>query len=84
MTDTQETTDRVLRALGYDLSAPPLVLTQDDVAKLLDVKPNTLMAWRSTGRYNLPFIKIGRNARYPLEGVVEFVIRRTRTSDLED
>lgn len=33
-------------------------------AALLDVKPGTLSVWRSTGRYALPFIKVGCKVRY--------------------
>ena len=33
-------------------------------ADILDVSPGTLSVWRSTGRYNLPFVKIGRKVRY--------------------
>ena len=31
---------------------------------MLDVSPGTLSVWRSTGRYALPFLKIGRKVRY--------------------
>lgn len=30
----------------------------------LKIKPETLARWTSTGRYNLPLIKIGRIIRY--------------------
>ncbi len=35
-----------------------------NAAAQLDVTPGTLAAWRSTGRYNLPFVKVGRKVRY--------------------
>ena len=33
-------------------------------AAVLDVTAGTLSVWRSTGRYAIPFIKVGRNVRY--------------------
>ena len=40
------------------------LLTGDEAAKILDVTPGTLQVRRSTGRYKLPFVKVGRNVRY--------------------
>lgn len=54
------------------------LLTQDQVAQCLGVKPATLQIWRVTGRYNLPFIKCGRLVRYRQEDVHAFIARRTR------
>jgi predicted DNA-binding transcriptional regulator AlpA len=34
--------------------------------------------WRSTGRYNLPFIKIGRNVRYRRADLIAWLEKRTR------
>ena len=39
----------------------------------------TLSVWRSTGRYDLPFVKIGRKVRYRLGDVMDFIARRTMT-----
>jgi predicted site-specific integrase-resolvase len=33
-------------------------------AALIQVSPGTLSVWRSTGRYQLPFIKVGAKVRY--------------------
>ena len=33
-------------------------------AEYIGVQANTLNCWRCTGRYSLPFLKIGRNIRY--------------------
>ena len=49
-------------------------------AHYLDVSPGTLPVWRTTGRYNLPFVKIGRLVRYRAGDLREFIERRTRTS----
>jgi len=36
-----------------------------------------LSVWRSTGRYNLPYMKVGRLVRYRLSDLAEFLARRT-------
>jgi len=33
-------------------------------AEILQVSPGTLMVWRSSGRYSIPYIKIGAKVRY--------------------
>ena len=52
----------------------------DDVqaAQALKVRPNTLAVWRSTGRYDLPFVKCGRLVRYRVGDVRAFIAKRTR------
>ena len=47
-------------------------------ADILDVTPGTLSVWRSTGRYNLPFVKIGRKVRYRRADLLAWLERRTR------
>lgn len=47
-------------------------------ADILDVTPGTLSVWRSTGRYNLPFVKIGRKVRYRRADLLSWLERRTR------
>jgi excisionase family DNA binding protein len=49
------------------------LLTPDDVAELLDVSPQTLASWRTTGRYELPFLRIGRLVRYRRSDIEEFL-----------
>ena len=49
------------------------LLTPDDVAGLLDVSPQTLASWRTTGRYALPFVRIGRLVRYRRSDIAEFL-----------
>ena len=46
------------------ISAGADLLDDKAAAAFLDVSPGTLCVWRSTGRYNLPFLKIGRKVRY--------------------
>ena len=40
------------------------LLDEQAAAKVLGLSPGTLSVWRSTGRYSLPFLKVGRNVRY--------------------
>jgi len=61
-----------LIAAGADL------LDEKAAAQFLDNSPGTLSVWRSTGRYNLPFIKIGRNVRYRRADLVAWLEKRTR------
>ena len=54
------------------------LLDEKEAAHLLDTSPGTLSVWRSTGRYNLPFIKIGRNVRYRRSDLLAWLEKRTR------
>jgi len=68
-------------AQPLDLSTLPATFLLDDIqaAKLLDVTQGTLCVWRSTGRYNLPYVKVGRKVRYRAGDLREFLENRTRT-----
>ena len=48
------------------------LLSRKEAANLLGVEVGTLEVWASTGRYNLPFIKVGRLAKYRLSDLVAF------------
>lgn len=61
-----------LLANGADL------LDDKAAAELLDVSPGTLAVWRSTGRYSLPFLKVGRKVRYRRESLLAWLESRTR------
>lgn len=56
------------------------LLDEKQAASLLHVTPGTLAVWRSTGRYSLPFVKIGRNVRYRLSDLNAWLDSRTQTS----
>lgn len=43
---------------------PSELLDPDQAAELLRVKPGTLAIWRCTGRWSLPFLRVGRSVRY--------------------
>jgi hypothetical protein len=53
------------------------LIDERTAAALLDVAAGTLSVWRCTGRYDLEFIKVGRNVRYRLGTVRKF--RRSHT-----
>lgn len=53
------------------------LLHESVVAEILGVSPGTLRVWRSTGRYNLRFVKVGRHVRYRREDVESFINSRT-------
>ncbi|PTR29617.1 helix-turn-helix domain-containing protein [Pseudomonas sp. GV085] len=64
-------------ALGYDPSRPPNQIDDKQAAVALGVKASTLAVWRSTGRYDLPFAKVGRLVRYRLADLAKFIDSRT-------
>jgi excisionase family DNA binding protein len=49
-----------------------------DAARVLGVQPGTLEVWRSSGRYDLPFIKVGRCVRYRRADLDHWLASRTR------
>ena len=52
------------------------LLSRKEAASYLGVSVQTLAIWRSTGRYNLKMIKIGRLAKYRKSDLEEFINRR--------
>jgi len=55
------------------------LLTTEETADLIHVVPGTLMVWRSTGRYNLKYIKVGRKVFYDESDVHAFLEEQKRT-----
>lgn len=64
----------ILRPKNTDL------VDETEAAEILDVVPGTLQVWRSTGRYGIPFIKVGRKVRYSRTALNAWLESRTRTS----
>ena len=60
---------------------PSDLLNNDAAAAYIGVSPKTLPVWRSTQRYDLPFIKIGRLVRYRRSDLDEWLERQTRRSE---
>ena len=52
------------------------LLTKEDVSRILGVTIGTLAVWRTTNRYNLPYVKSGRLIRYREEDVQAFINSR--------
>lgn len=55
------------------------MMTEDETAEFLTVKPQTLAAWRCRGSHDLPFVKVGRAVRYRRTNVLEWLENRTAT-----
>lgn len=60
------------------------LLTPQAVAELLGVSVNTLAVWRCTGRYPLPYRKVGRKVRYEPSEVEAFIAWTSRSQTLPD
>ena len=56
------------------------LLTRKEAANYFSLKEQTLAVWASTGRYELPFIKVGGRAMYSEEDLNNFLNARRRTS----
>lgn len=56
------------------------LLDEKAAAEFLDIAPGTLSVWRSTGRYCIPFVKVGRRVRYRRVDLEAWLASRTRTN----
>lgn len=54
------------------------LLSRQEVAELLGIKPATLATWASKG-IHIPYVKVGRLARYRESDVDAFLRRHTVT-----
>jgi len=65
---------------GVNLHSLPVDTLLDDAqaAAVLGVKKGTLSIWRTTGRYNLPYLKIGRLVRYRAGDLAAWLESRAR------
>jgi len=55
----------------------PELLTREQAAAYLGVRPQTLAVWASTGRYNLPMVRVGRSVRYRVADLEKWLSART-------
>ena len=53
---------------------------EKEAAEILGVTPGTLQVWRSTGRYAIPFIKVGRLVKYRPDVLEIWLESRTHLS----
>ena len=56
------------------------LLGEKEAAEILGVTPGTLQVWRSTGRYAIPFIKVGRLVKYRPDVLEIWLESRTHLS----
>lgn len=49
------------------------LLTPEEAALYMGIQPKTLATWRSTKRYGLRYVKLGRSVRYRLEDLEKFI-----------
>jgi len=56
------------------------LLSDKEATRYLGLADGTLSVWRSTGRYQIPFIKIGANVRYRRSALDSWLESRTQKS----
>lgn len=56
------------------------LLTEKEAAKFLGLTSSALQVWRSTGRYSLPFIKVGSLVRYRESDLFKWLESRTHSN----
>jgi excisionase family DNA binding protein len=56
------------------------LIDEQEAADFLKLSTGTLSVWRSTGRYAIPFIKVGRRVRYSRASLIAWLESRTRTN----
>jgi len=67
-------------ALNHPIRRSSELLDETEAADLLNLAPGTLSVWRSTGRYALPFLKVGRRVRYRRADLEAWLSARTCTN----
>lgn len=56
------------------------LLDAEQAAEILDVTTGTLAVWRCSGRYALPFVKVGRKVRYRRADLDAWLEERTQSN----
>ena len=57
-----------------------VLVDERKAAEVLGLSPGTLSVWRSTGRYQIPFVKVGHLVRYRVADLDAWLESRTRTT----
>ncbi len=84
MTQVTRPRGRSMECIVQTLSLPEVtrsardLLDEQEAADFLSLSPGTLSVWRSTGRYALPFVKVGRRVRYRRRDLLTWLELRTR------
>ncbi|PIA72812.1 DNA-binding protein [Ectopseudomonas toyotomiensis] len=71
---------QIAAQLGFNPETPPVNVDDKSAAAVLGVQKSTLSVWRSLGRYNLPYVKIGRSVKYRISDLAEFIANRTASN----
>ena len=58
------------------INDPKQLLTTEQAAEFLGLRPQTLALWRSSRRYELRFLKVGRLVRYRRADLESWLDRR--------
>lgn len=53
------------------------LLTNEEAAEYLGVASNSLAVWRTTKRYAIPYVKVGRLVKYRIADLDAFLESRT-------
>ena len=56
----------------------PILHKPPSAADFLHVKESTLAVWRCSGRYDLPYIKMGSNILYDEQDLLAFLEKRKK------
>ena len=67
-------------SLNEIIAVSKVLLDEKQAAAKLGITPGTLSVWRSTGRYSLPFVKVGRNVRYRSSDLDRWLVSRTQAN----
>lgn len=55
------------------------LMSRAQAAEFLGLREQTLACWATTGRYALPYVRVGRRARYRRTDLEKWLAERTRT-----
>lgn len=59
------------------VASPNQLLTPEQAAKMLGCAEQTLAVWRTSKRYSLRYVRVGRLIRYKLSDIEAFIEART-------
>jgi excisionase family DNA binding protein len=62
---------------------PERLLSREEAAKFLNISTQTLAHWASSRRVHLPFVRVGRFARYRRADLEAFIERNLKNADVE-
>lgn len=65
-------------------SVSPELLTREQAAEYLGLRPQTLAIWGMNGRYNLRFVKVGRLCKYRKSDLDKWLESRTVGGDAQE